>query len=112
MRLANLQGRPPSCQRSLFSARASWMTQVGSILKCMSIAIARSTGLQYPKAVKNSGNCLLASIGSRNTTAGTRGLRAAISLARLWRDQGKPQQARELLAPVYEWFTRGLTRAI
>jgi predicted ATPase len=28
-------------------------------------------------------------------------LRAAMSLARLWRDQGKPQQARELLAPVY-----------
>src|SRR5262245_51442635 len=32
-------------------------------------------------------------------------LRAAMSLARLWRDQGKPQQARELLAPVYGWFT-------
>jgi predicted ATPase len=28
-------------------------------------------------------------------------------LARLWRDQGKPQQARELLAPVYGWFTEG-----
>ena len=39
-------------------------------------------------------------------------LRAAMSLARLWRDQGKVQQARELLAPVYGWFTRGLTRAI
>ena len=35
-------------------------------------------------------------------------LRAAISMARLWRDQGKPQQARELLAPVYDWFTEGL----
>jgi predicted ATPase len=35
-------------------------------------------------------------------------LRAAMSLARLWRDQGKPQQARELLAPVYGWFTEGL----
>ena len=34
-------------------------------------------------------------------------LRAAMSLARLWRDQGKVQQARELLAPVYEWFTEG-----
>ena len=30
-----------------------------------------------------------------------------MSLARLWRDQGKVQQARELLAPVYEWFTEG-----
>ena len=34
-------------------------------------------------------------------------LRAAISLARLWRDQGNPQQARDLLAPVYGWFTEG-----
>jgi predicted ATPase len=34
-------------------------------------------------------------------------LRAATSLARLWRDQGKPQQAHELLAPVYGWFTEG-----
>jgi predicted ATPase len=30
-----------------------------------------------------------------------------MSLARFWRDQGKPQQARELLAPVYGWFTEG-----
>jgi predicted ATPase len=34
-------------------------------------------------------------------------LRAAMSMARLWRDQGKPQQALELLAPVYGWFTEG-----
>jgi predicted ATPase len=34
-------------------------------------------------------------------------LRATTSMARLWRDQGKPQQARELLAPVYGWFTEG-----
>ena len=34
-------------------------------------------------------------------------LRATASLARLWRDQGKVQQARELLAPVYGWFTEG-----
>ena len=34
-------------------------------------------------------------------------LRAAMSMARLWRDQGKRQQARELLAPVYGWFTEG-----
>jgi predicted ATPase len=34
-------------------------------------------------------------------------LRSATSLARIWRDQGKPQQGRELLAPVYGWFTEG-----
>ena len=34
-------------------------------------------------------------------------LRSAMSMARLWRDQGKPDEARELLAPVYGWFTEG-----
>jgi predicted ATPase len=34
-------------------------------------------------------------------------LRAATSLARLWRDQGKRDKARDLLAPVYGWFTEG-----
>jgi predicted ATPase len=34
-------------------------------------------------------------------------LRAAMSMARLWRDEGKVQQVRELLGPVYEWFTEG-----
>jgi predicted ATPase len=34
-------------------------------------------------------------------------LRAAMSLARLWRDQGKQQQARDFLAPVYGWYTEG-----
>jgi class 3 adenylate cyclase/tetratricopeptide (TPR) repeat protein len=34
-------------------------------------------------------------------------LRAATSLARLWRDQGKQAEARDLLAPIYGWFTEG-----
>jgi predicted ATPase len=34
-------------------------------------------------------------------------LRASGSLARLWRDRGKRDEARELLAPVYGWFTEG-----
>ena len=34
-------------------------------------------------------------------------LRASMSLARLWRDQGKVSEARELLAPIYGWFTEG-----
>jgi predicted ATPase len=34
-------------------------------------------------------------------------LRAALGLARLWRDQGKGTEARDLLAPVYGWFTEG-----
>ena len=34
-------------------------------------------------------------------------LRAAMSMAQLWREQGKRDEARELLAPVYGWFTEG-----
>ena len=34
-------------------------------------------------------------------------LRAATSLARLWRKQGRPGEARDLLAPVHGWFTEG-----
>ena len=34
-------------------------------------------------------------------------LRAAMSMARLWRDQGKRQEAQDLLASVYGWFTEG-----
>jgi predicted ATPase len=34
-------------------------------------------------------------------------LRASTSLSRIWRDQGKRDEARELLAPVYGWFTEG-----
>ena len=34
-------------------------------------------------------------------------LRAATSLARLWRDQGRQTEARDLLVPIYGWFTEG-----
>ncbi len=38
-------------------------------------------------------------------------LRAATSLARLWQQQGKRQDAHDLLAPVYGWFTEGFDTA-
>ena len=44
---------------------------------------------------------------------GSRGyeLRAVASLARLWGEQGRRAEARELLAPVYGWFTEGFDTA-
>jgi predicted ATPase len=48
---------------------------------------------------------------ARNQQAKSWELRAAMSLALPWRDQGKVREARELLAPVYGWFTEGLTPA-
>jgi predicted ATPase len=38
-------------------------------------------------------------------------LRAATSLARLWQQQGKRQEAHDLLAPIYNWFTEGFDTA-
>ena len=38
-------------------------------------------------------------------------LRAAMSLTRLWQQQGKRTAARELLAPIYDWFTEGFDTA-
>jgi tetratricopeptide (TPR) repeat protein len=44
---------------------------------------------------------------SRKQSANTLELRAASGLARLLRDRGKRNEARDLLAPVYNWFTEG-----
>jgi predicted ATPase len=38
-------------------------------------------------------------------------LRAAMSLARLWHQQGKRAEAKALLAPIYGWFTEGFDTA-
>jgi hypothetical protein len=63
--------------------------------------------LNRPDPVKAEA-CLLQALNvARRQQAKWWELRAAISLARLWRDQGKAQQACQLLAPVYEWFTEG-----
>ena len=58
-----------------------------------------SAGAQFPDRVRLTV--------ARQQQAKSWELRASMSLARLWRDQGKVQQARELLAPVYGWFTEG-----
>jgi predicted ATPase len=44
---------------------------------------------------------------ARRQSAKTLELRAATSLARLWRDQGKRAEALDLLTPIYGWFTEG-----
>ena len=58
-----------------------------------------------PKA--GSSVCIRGEAFSRSKTS-QGALRAVMSMARLWRDQGKRDEARDLLAPVYGWFTEGL----
>ena len=71
--------------------------------------IAGEIALKSPKpdAAKAEAHFERALAVARQQQAKSWELRAAMSLARLWRDQGKVQQARELLAPVYGWFTEG-----
>jgi len=44
---------------------------------------------------------------ARRQSAKSPELRAAVSLTRLWQRQGKVSEARDLLAPVYNWFSEG-----
>ncbi|HME23768.1 MAG TPA: adenylate/guanylate cyclase domain-containing protein [Acetobacteraceae bacterium] len=61
-----------------------------------------------PDAAKAQANFERALAIAREQQAKSWELRAATSLARLWHCQGKRRQARDLLAPIYGWFTEGL----
>ena len=63
--------------------------------------------LQEPDTAKAEEHFERALAVARQQQAKSWELRAVTSMARLWRDQCKPRQARELLAPVYGWFTEG-----
>jgi predicted ATPase len=60
-----------------------------------------------PDAAKAGGYFERALAVARKQQAKSWELRAAMSMARHWRDQGKRDEARDLLAPVYGWFTEG-----
>jgi predicted ATPase len=63
--------------------------------------------LSEPDATKTESYFERALAVARRQQAKSWELRAAMSMARLWRDQGKRDEARGLLAPVYGWFTEG-----
>jgi predicted ATPase len=63
--------------------------------------------LPEPDAAKAEAYLERALVVARQQQAKSWELRAAMSMARLWRDQGKRDEARNLLAPVYNWFTEG-----
>ena len=63
--------------------------------------------LPEPNAAKAQAHFASALAISREQQAKSWEPRTATSMARLWRGQGKRQQARDLLAPIYDWFTEG-----
>jgi predicted ATPase len=71
--------------------------------------IAGEIALKSPErdAAKAEGYFNRALAVARSQQAKSWELRTAMSMARYWRDQGKPKEARGLLAPVYGWFTEG-----
>jgi predicted ATPase len=91
--------------------------------EAMSLAAEARALHQFPELLRTKGELLLmqdqdhpwaaqacfqqAVTAAREQGAKSLELRASMSLARLWRDQGKVKQARELLAPAYGWFTEG-----
>ena len=67
---------------------------------------------QSPDAHQEAEACFLKAIEiAQKQSAKSWELRAATSLAKLWQQQGKTTEARDLLAPVYDWFTEGFDTA-
>jgi predicted ATPase len=61
------------------------------------------------EAIRSPEECfLLALATARRQGARALELRAAVSLSRLWRSESRDSEARELLAPIYTWFSEGL----
>ena len=115
---------------SFFAALASVCARCGNVGEGLAaveegLAVTRTGGDRFslPEIHRIKGKLLLASSAadrdaaeaafgeaievSRGQQARLLELRAATSMARLWRDRGKRKEARELLAPVYDWFTEG-----
>ncbi len=121
-------GNPDRCARALAllaeAQRAAGQLAEAQGTVATGLAVAAQTGQPFFDADLHrlDGDLLLATGGTADEAAaryhralaiareqGARSfeLRAATSLARLWRDQGKRAEARDLLAPVYGWFTEG-----
>jgi len=71
-------------------------------------------GGAHPTGEEEAEACFLKAVGiARRQRAKTPELRATMSLARLWRRQGKRAEAHKMLAEVYGWFTEGFdTKAL
>ena len=84
-----------------------WANSIPDLLCAVQSHLARGRREQH-----NAEACFQQALDvSRQQQAKSFELRAAMSLARLWQRQGKRQEAYDLLAPIYGWFTEGFDTA-
>jgi predicted ATPase len=102
-------GRLDEAERCLAEAMAEMNTTKEVIHEAEVNRIAGEIALMSPKPDTGKAEAYFerALAVARQQQAKSWELRAAMSMAQLWRDQGKRDEARELLAPVYGWFTEG-----
>jgi class 3 adenylate cyclase/predicted ATPase len=108
--LAVLQARAGDMQASLSAARKATelIAETGEYLWHADVLrIEGELRLLFGASTEAEASFVQALEVARRQRAKSFELRAATSMARLWRDQGKRDEARELLAPVYGWFTEG-----
>ena len=98
-----------------------WRVSLAHLAEARGLAEEREVGWWQAETLRLTGDVLLATSDAaaaeasycaamavaQQQSAKLWELGAAMSLARLWRDQGKRTEARDLLAPVYGWFTEG-----
>jgi predicted ATPase len=82
-----------------YAAELSRLTGILQLAQAPAAQAEAETHMRYALAI------------TRHQHAKSLELRAAMSLARLWQRQGKRVEARELLAPIYGWFTEGFDTA-
>ena len=102
-------GRPADARRCIGEAMAAVKTAKERWCEAEVNRIAGEIALLSPKpdVAKAEAYFERALAVAREQQAKSWELRAAMSMARLWRDQGNRDEARDLLAPVYGWFTEG-----
>ena len=103
---SGLPGQFDDAWRCIGEAK-QWKQQRKGYARQRSIAWPAKLPSPTPDAAKAASYFERALAVAREQQAKSWELRAAMSMARLWRDQGKREEARELLAPVYGWFTEG-----
>jgi hypothetical protein len=84
-------------------------TNHGSVVRGRSLSDGWRNHAAGPRARCSKSGSVFQSCTHRCASPGGKilGLRTATSMGRLWRDEGKKEQARALLAPIYDWFTEG-----